>query len=173
MSHQNLFMNSQTYPVYYQGYIDKVPEEKLLEILQLTLSESLKSLVMISEEKGNYAYESGKWTIKDVLQHLIDTERIFCYRALAFARGESNDIPGYDHNAYVENANVGNRSMKSLLEEMKRLRSSTIDLFSTFNKETLERKGKANGQELSVEQIGHIIIGHEMHHIRIIEERYV
>ncbi|MAY83772.1 MAG: damage-inducible protein DinB [Flavobacteriales bacterium] len=165
-------MDAQHYPVYYQSYIEKVPEGNLVDLLDFSLSESLKTLVMIPESKGDHRYEEGKWSIKDILQHLIDTERIFCFRALAFSRGEQNEIAGYDHDLYVQNANADQRSMKSLLEELRRLRASTIDLFKSLNDEQLKLKGKANGQVLSVEQIGHVIIGHEMHHVAIIEERY-
>ena len=166
-------MDAQHYPVYYQSYIERVPEGNLVDLLDFSLSESLKTLVMIPESKGDHRYESGKWSIKDILQHLIDTERIFCFRALAFSRGEQNEIAGYDHDLYVQNANADQRSMKSLLEELRRLRASTIDLFKSLNDEQMKLKGKANGQVLSVEQIGHVIIGHEMHHVAIIEERYL
>lgn len=166
-------MDSQHYPVYYQSYIDKVPEGNLIDLLEFSLNESFKSLVMIPEDKGNYAYEEGKWTIKQILQHVIDTERIFNYRALAFARGEKNEIMGFDHNAYADHGKAENRSIKSLLEEWKRLRASTIDLFKSFSEAQLEIKGKANGKELEVKQIGYVIIGHEMHHVSVIEQKYL
>lgn len=166
-------METQHYPVYYHAYIERVPEGEIVDLLDFSLAESLKTLVMIPESKGEYRYESGKWSIKDVLQHLIDTERIFNFRALAFARGEKNEIAGYDHNAYVDHANANRRSLKSLLEEYRRLRASTIDLFKSFDQDQLKLKGKANGQTLSVAQIGYVIIGHEMHHVGIIEERYL
>jgi len=166
-------MDNQHYPVYYHSYIERVPEGNLIELFDFSLSESLKTLVMIPESKGDYQYESGKWSIKDLLQHLIDTERIFNFRALAFSRGEKHEIAGYDHNTYVENAKADQRTVKSLLEELRRLRASTIDLFKSFDEEQLKREGKANGQTLSVEQIGNVIIGHEMHHLAILEARYL
>lgn len=166
-------MDAQHYPVYYHSYIERVPEGELVELLDFSLAESLKTLVMIPESKGDYRYESDKWSIKDIIQHLIDTERIFNFRALAFARGDKNEIAGYDHDAYVERANADHKTMKSLLEEYRRLRASTIDLFKSFDEDLLELTGKANGQNLSVEQIGYVIIGHEMHHVGVIEDRYL
>lgn len=163
----------QTYPVYYQSYIAKVPKGHPIELLDFVLKESLKSLVMVNEDKGNYRYAEGKWSIKDILQHLIDTERILCFRALSFARGEQNELLGYDHNAYVDNGQADSRTVKSMLEEYKRLRQSTIDLFSSFTDDMLEKKGTANGVEISVKQFMHIIMGHEIHHVGIIEERYL
>lgn len=166
-------MNAQNYPSYYQKYIERVPEGDLLDLMNWSLNESLKSLVMISEEKGNWAYEEGKWTIKEVLQHIIDTERIYAFRALAFARGEQAEIRGYDHDAYAANCMAEKRTMKSLLEELKRLRSSTVDLFASFTKEMLAKKGIANEQKIQVEQLGFILIGHEMHHVAMIEQKYL
>ena len=160
-------------PVYYQQYFEKVPKGDPILLLELNLKESIKTLVMVNEEKANWSYVEGKWSIKDIIQHLIDTERIFCFRALSFARGETNELLGYDHNAYVINANAKNRSLKNLLEEFKRLRLSTIDLFNSFSLDMLEKKGQANGNELSVGQIMHIIIGHEIHHMDVIQQKYL
>ena len=167
-------MKAETFPVYYQNYIELVPQEtKVQELFDYSLKELFKSLVMVSEEQANQAYAEGKWSIKDIVQHLIDTERIFCFRALSFARGEQAEIFGYDHNAYVNQAAAKQRSLKGLLEELKQLRVSTKDLFASFDDEMLKRKGKANGHELSVEEIRLIIIGHEMHHLKVIESKYL
>lgn len=167
-------MNSKTYPVYYQSYIDKIPENAdPFELLDYSLKELFKSLVMVSEDQSSVGYEEGKWSIKDLVQHLIDTERIFCFRALAFARGDENEIQGYDHDAYVVQANANHRTLKDLLEELKRLRQSTKDLFASFSDEMMKREGVANGQKLSVEQFLYIIIGHEMHHLKIIDTKYL
>ncbi len=166
-------MNIESYPEYYRPYIQKVPKGEPLAILKVVQKESLATLVMVSEDKAMHRYAEGKWSIKDIVQHLIDTERIFCFRALAFARGDKTNISGYDHDAYVVKAKADQRSMKSLLEEWKRVRSSTIDLFESFDAEMLKRKGIANEVEFAVEQFISIIIGHEMHHIQIIEQRYL
>lgn len=166
-------MDAKTYPIYYQPYIDKVPNGDPILLLEAGVKETLKTFAMISEEKGNWAYAEGKWSLKDILQHLIDTERIFNYRALAFARGEATKIQGYDHDAYAKMANANHRRLKDLLEELKRLRASTIDLFKSFNEEMMARCGNANGQEIKVEQLMYIIIGHEMHHLDVIHKRYL
>lgn len=167
-------MKVETFPVYYQNYIALVPEQEDPQfLLDYSLKELFKSLAMVNEEKANYAYAEGKWSIKDVVQHMLDTERIFCFRALAFARGEKLEIPGYDHDAYVLQANAKQRTLKSLLEELKRIRESTKDLFASFDEDMLKQKGKANGKELSVEQLRLIIIGHEMHHCNVLESKYL
>jgi len=166
-------MDSTGYPSFYQAYIEKIPNGELIDLFSFSLSESLKSLVMISEEKGNYSYEEGKWSIKTVLQHLIDVERILSYRALAIARGENNNIPGFDHDSYALESKGDHRTVKALLEELKRLRASTIDLFSSMDQDMLSKVGKANGYDFRPEQLGYVIIGHEMHHVSVLEERYL
>jgi uncharacterized damage-inducible protein DinB len=167
MSHNNP-------PVYYQNYLDLLPNGvPPQELFDYSLKELFKCLVMFTEEQAAEAYAKGKWSVKDIVQHLIDTERIFCYRALVFARGDRNEILGYDHEVYVENAAAGQRSLKSMLEELKRLRQSTKDLFASFDEKMLGRKGKANGTELSVAELRCIIIGHEMHHLKVIESKYL
>ena len=166
-------MNSETYPEYYQSYIERIPEGDAFSLLEIGLKETLKSLVMVSEERANWAYAEGKWSIKEVLQHIIDTERIYAYRALSFARGESNAIQGYDHNPYAAASGANRRSLKELLEELKRLRASTIDLFKSFSEEMLQAKGNANNLEMTAEQIMYILIGHELHHIWVLEQKYL
>lgn len=166
-------MDVKNYPVYYQAYIEKVPQGDPLLLLEAGVKESLRTLAMVSEEKANWAYAEGKWSIKDIIQHIIDTERILSFRALSFARGESSKINGYDHNSYVDEASANQRSLKDLLEELKRLRASTIDLFTSFTPEMLARKGNANGIDFIAEQFLYIILGHEIHHMDVIQQRYL
>lgn len=166
-------MDIATFPVYYQAYIKKVPQGDPLALLDLGVKETIKTLVMVTEEKANGTYAEGKWSIKDIVQHLIDTERIMCFRALSFARGEATKIPGYDHDAYVTAAAANGRTLKELLEELKRLRVSTIDLFKSFTPEMLERKGNANGVDFKAGQFMFILIGHEIHHMEVVQERYL
>jgi uncharacterized damage-inducible protein DinB len=166
-------MDIKTFPVYYQTYIEKVPKGDPILLLEMGVKETIKTLVMVTEEKANWAYAEGKWSIKDIVQHIIDTERIFSYRALCFARGEVNSINGYDHNAYVDAGAANDRSLKDLLEELKRLRLSTIDLFKSFSKEMLAKKGNANGTDLTTEQVLFILLGHEIHHMEVVQERYL
>lgn len=165
-------MNTEHYPEYYKNYVQNVPEGHPLDLLDYSLKELLSALMMITEDEASKGYAPGKWSIKDILQHLIDTERIFTYRALAFARGEGQALPGYDHDSYANNAMANYRSLKLLLEELKRLRVCTKDLFASFSEEMLQRKGVANGQTVSVEQLQYIIVGHELHHLKVINDKY-
>ncbi len=167
-------MDSKAYPEYYQQYIERIPEGKdPFELFIITLKNTIKTLAMVSDEQANKGYAEGKWSIKEVVQHIIDTERIYNYRALSFSRGETNAIRGYDHNEYAANSSANRRSLKDLLEELKRLRASTIDLFKSFSKEMLRTKGNANDLEMTPEQIMYILIGHELHHIWVIEQKYL
>lgn len=166
-------MDSKAYPEYYQSYIERIPEGDAFSLLELGLKETLKSLVMVSEEKANEAYAEGKWSIKEVIQHIIDTERIYAFRALSFARGENNAIRGYDHNEYAAASNANRRSLKELLEELKRLRASTVDLFKSFSDDMLQAKGNTNDLEMTAEQIMYILIGHELHHVWVLEQKYL
>lgn len=159
-------------PVYAE-YISQVKSDFLLTELATSNEESRNILHHISEEKGDFAYDTGKWTIKEVALHLADSERIFAYRALAFARGEASHLPGYDHEAYVQQSNASGRSLRSIVEEMHNIRVSTIDLFRSLTSEQLSRTGIANGNQVTVQAFGFIIAGHERHHLRILTERYL
>ena len=166
-------MNRDSFPEYFHDYISKVPEGNPIELLQFGIKETLSSLAMVSEEKAKQSYAKGKWSIKDIIQHLIDTERIFCYRALVIARCETIKLPGYEHASYAENAVANSRSLKDLMEEFRNLRQSSIDLFKSFTAEMLKQHGNANGLDISVEQLQYILIGHELHHLQVIHEKYL
>ncbi len=166
-------MNSAGFPSFFKSYVELIPEGDQLELLAWSQQELYKSLAMVSEEQANTSYAEGKWSIKDLVQHLMDTERILSYRALSFSRGEQKDLLGFDHDDYVIQAKGNNRSLKSLLEEAQILRKSTIALFASFSEEMLEMGGKANGLPLKVVQFRSIILGHEMHHHKIMNERYL
>lgn len=166
-------MNSDSFPEYFRVYIDKIPEGESLDLLKRGVEETVRSLAMVSEDQANGAYAEGKWSVKDVLQHMIDTERIFSYRALSFARGEQLKLAGYDHDEYAKNGQTARRSLREMLEEFRRLRASTIDLFSSFSEEVLQQKGNANGLEFTVEQLQFILIGHEIHHRGVLEQKYL
>ncbi|MEO6719856.1 MAG: DinB family protein [Ferruginibacter sp.] len=160
-------------PGYFKVYIEQVVEKDLAAAFtnqSIVIKDLLPS---ISEEKSTHAYAPGKWTLKEMLQHLIDAERIFTYRAMCFARKESQTLPGFDENDYADNSFANNRSWESLLEEFVTVRRSTLLLFNSFSPGMLASIGKANSNELSVEQIGFIIAGHFTHHSKIIKERYL
>ena len=161
-----------TYPPYFQKYIDLVPDEELL-VGFANQAVIIKNLLgSITEEKSVFAYAPGKWTLKDLLQHMIDTERIFCYRALCFARKEAFHLPGFDENEYAANASANNRTWQSLKEEFIAVRNATELLFKSFSEEELLRSGIANNIPTSSVSMGFIALGHVYHHKKIIEERY-
>ena len=159
-------------PGYFQVYIDQV-EQKQLSAAFVQQSGEIKLLLpAISEQKSMYSYATQKWTVKEILQHLIDSERIFTYRAICIARKETAILPGFDENDYATASNANNRTWESLTAEFVAVRKSTLFLFDSFTPEMLDSKGKAGNNELSVAEWGFIIIGHFLHHKRIIEERY-
>ncbi|UEG49061.1 DinB family protein [Ferruginibacter lapsinanis] len=161
------------YPKYVERYLQLVKEDKLSDAYtnQFTIIKNL--LESISEEKANYSYAPGKWTLKDLLQHCIDAERIFCFRALTFARFDKTPLPGFEEDDYAVNTNANNRTWQSLKEEFYAVRTSTEMLFHSFTPEALAASGIANNNESSVISIGFLIIGHLYHHINTIKERYL
>lgn len=163
----------ETYPPYFQKYIDKVPDEELMVGFASQWPVIKNLLGRITEEKSMYAYAEDKWTLKDLLQHVIDTERIFCFRVLCFARNESNNIEGFDENAYAASVSTSNRTWQNLAEEFLAVRQATGLLFKSFSVEALTRMGSANNIPTSVASMGYITLGHFYHHKKIIEERYL
>ena len=162
-----------SYLAYFQKYIDQVPEEDLQLAFTNQFPVISSFLQSITEEKSNFAYAEGKWTIKEVLQHITDTERIFNYRALACARGEKANLPGFEENEYAANSNAGSRSWQSLVDEFAAVRRSTELLFSSFTPGALENSGIANNNSFTVCSLGFISVGHVYHHKKVIEERYL
>jgi uncharacterized damage-inducible protein DinB len=158
---------------YYGKYIEKVPDGDLISLLREQLMDTVALLKDVSPEKADYAYGPGKWTIKEVVGHIMDGERVFAYRALRFARNDHTDLPGFDENAWVPAANFGARTLGDLLEELQVVRASTIHFAKHLDDETLKRRGKANGAEVSVRALLYIIAGHERHHVALLKERYL
>jgi len=158
---------------YFKRYTDLVEEEDLATAFKNQSQMVTNLLSSIDEQKSTYAYAPGKWTLKEMLQHLIDAERIFSYRAVCFARKELQTLPGFDENEYAENSLANNRSWDNLVEEFWAVRRSCILLFESFTAEMLSNTGKAGNNELSAEQLGFIIVGHVNHHCKIIRERYL
>ncbi|RIV30686.1 DinB family protein [Flagellimonas lutimaris] len=164
---------SSEYNPFYQTYVMALGNVGLIEELKIGKSNFLSLFEKISEEKLGFAYEEGKWTLAEAIVHTIDTERIFQYRALCIARNDKTPFPGFDQDAYVPYSNASNRTKKDLIEEYKAVRDSTISLFNSFDDESIKRIGTASGSKMSVRALGFIISGHQAHHIRIIEERYL
>ena len=158
---------------YFKVYIDKVGDLDLFEALKIGAKETSLFFESIPESKLNYRYSEGKWTVKDILLHLVDTERVFCYRALSFARSKNSNLEGFDENIYVDNAQANSKFISELLAEYIAVRNATILLFKSFSDDDLKRMGKASDAVLSVRAAGFIICGHEIHHKQIIKERYL
>ncbi len=166
-------LNTNEYNSFYQTYIDACGDFELVEGLINNLSNTLHQFNSIPSEKHEYSYDVGKWTIKELLQHLIDSERIFGYRALRIAREDKTNIPGYEHNDYVPVSRANNRSYTLLVEEFEFVRKSNIALYKSFDEKMLLNIGTANNDDISVRAIGFIMVGHYNHHINIIKERYL
>ncbi len=166
-------LNNNEFATFYKNYITELGEVDLLEILNQSSVQLIELISNLTEEKLNYSYAKGKWTIKEMLQHLIDTERILSYRALRFSRNDLTNIPGFNEDFYVENSNGKTRSKKSLLNEFSLVRNSTIALFNSFSDKMLTKIGTANNSEMSVRALGFVITGHQMHHLKVLQEKYL
>lgn len=159
-------------PPFYRKYVESVEGEELIPVLINSGNITIDLIKSIPEASGDYRYADGKWSIKEVLVHMIDAERIFAYRALRFGRNDKTELPGFEENDYAIESNAGSRKLYKILEEYNNVRAATIDLFSSFSEEAIHRKGSANGSEMSVNAIGFVIAGHETHHRGILNERY-
>lgn len=161
------------YPVFYETYIKLVSEEDLVQTMRLSLEEIVDFLEGIAPDKAEYRYAEGKWSVKELLQHIIDTERIFSYRGLCFARGEQQSLPGFDENAYAQHADVSGKTLKDLKEELLIVRESVFMMYRGFTPEMLNSTGISNNKQVTVNAIGYMIIGHVRHHFNILRERYL
>ena len=161
------------YAPYYHTYISKADHDDLIGILEKSRDTVLAFLHTIPLDKWEYRYQEDKWTIKEVMVHQLDAERIFTYRALRFSRNDRTPLAGFDENEYIPESNTSDRSVQSIIDEYIALRQSTIQFFKNINTEMSLRTGIANGKEISVRALGYIIPGHEMHHINVIRERYL
>jgi hypothetical protein len=158
---------------FYNAYIELAPEQTPAKSIKKSTAQFKKFLKSIPEKKINYAYAKDKWTIKELLQHLIDAERVFSYRALTFARKDVAHLPSFDENSWAANAAVKKRKWKDLVEEFMLVRQANELLFASFDDEHLLCEGTASNKKINVAAIGFICAGHVMHHIRIIRERYL
>lgn len=159
-------------PAYFQGYFNAVPEDSIPDALQNAHAALRKHLSSLSDEKWNYAYAPGKWTIKQMIQHVLDTERIFAYRALCIARGEVQTLPSFDENIYATAATASQRSGADLIDELDTVSKSSLLLFASFTEDAWVRKGKAGSGEFTTRALGFVMAGHVRHHLRILAERY-
>ena len=159
-------------PLWYRGYVDSLKNRNYLDVLREHYESVPSMLLALPDEKWNYAYAPAKWTVAELMMHLADSERIFAYRALRFARNDKTELPGFDENEYVPTIHAARRTGVSIIEEYKAVRNATIVMFEYFDEEMLQRTGIANGNEFSVKLLGAIIAGHETHHLKMLKERY-
>ena len=161
------------YDPYYDTYISLVTEEDILAALARQPDELHSLFAEMPEEKGVFSYAPGKWTIKELLGHLIDGERIFAYRVFRISRGDKTPIEGFEQDGYIENAHSHSRSFAGLLEEFNLLRNANILFFKNLNEEDWLRTGSANNASISVRALAYIMAGHITHHINILRTRYL
>jgi len=159
-------------PSHYLGYITRVPETDPVIVCASQIEETAALLRGVSETDAMYRYGQGKWSIKEIVGHLADTERIMSYRALRIARGDVTALPSFDENAYVPVAHFDNRSLADLVGELRTVRAATLALFRTFDADAWRRRGTASGKPVSVRALGFTIPGHERHHVEILRTRY-
>ncbi len=158
------------YPVWGETYISKVDRD-IFEILNDQV-ESIPALFRANADKADYAYAEGKWTLKEMLGHMIDTERVFAFRITCFARKEQQPLPGFDEDDYVLNARFAERELEDLIEEFAALRKANLYLFKSLNEDDLNKKGIASGREINVRSILFVVGGHVIHHVGVLKERY-
>jgi uncharacterized damage-inducible protein DinB len=161
------------YNPYYDRYISLVPDGDLLELLQRQGGETVTLLRDISEEQSRFAYAPGKWTIREVLGHLTDAERVFTYRALTFARGDTAALPSFEENAWAEVSNATHRSIQDHIDDFIAVRAATLALFRGFTPADFARAGTASGNHITVRALAYITAGHERHHTQVLRERYL
>lgn len=158
---------------FYSGYVQKAQADDLIEGLTASYVYIMGMLQGLSEEQLLHRYAADKWSIKELMVHMMDTERVFAYRALRFARQDKTELPGFDQDAYIKPSKADARDINNILAEYIAVRNATIELFKSFEEEDLNQKGTASGIEMSARAIGYVILGHEVHHLKLIQERYL
>ena len=161
------------YAPYYGRYIALVPDGPIVETLRSQIAETTAVLGALPEAKGEHRYEPGKWSVKEVLGHVIDGERVFSYRALRFARADETPLPGIEQNDYVPAGRFERRTLRNLLDEFRTVREATVHLYSHLDEEALSRAGIASENRMSVRALAWVIAGHERHHLKVLRERYL
>lgn len=162
-----------TVPPFYHNYINQVKQDDLKDALKDTTKEATTFFKAIPKKKWGHRYAEGKWSVKELVQHIIDAERVFSYRALRFARKDETELPSFDENKFAAASKADNRTKKELIKEFEAVREATELQFESFDDEQLEATGIANKNSISVKAIGFIIAGHVIHHMNIIRERYL
>jgi hypothetical protein len=158
---------------FYQQYIDNVTEEDVVAALDAQAHETAAILGGLSDEQASYRYAPDKWSIKQLVGHVIDGERVFAYRALSIARGETAPLPGFDQDPYVANGGADERSISDLAGELAAVRRANVMMFRAFSEEAWRRMGTASDNPVSVRALVYGILGHERHHLRVLREKYL
>ncbi|HSQ25447.1 MAG TPA: DinB family protein [Pyrinomonadaceae bacterium] len=161
------------YAPYYQGYVNQVSEAEILPVLRSQMDDLDVLLDRVTPEKETYAYAEGKWSIREIVGHLIDGERVFGYRALCIARGEQQNLPGFDQDDYMLTAPYKHIDLENLLSELRLIRLGNIAMFRTFDEDSWSRVGTANGNQITVRALAFIMAGHVRHHMNMLRERYL
>jgi uncharacterized damage-inducible protein DinB len=161
------------YAAYYGRYIEQVPDADVLTVLTEGLAETARLLRAVPEARASHRYAPDKWTVREVLGHIVDTERVFANRAFRFARGDAQPIPGMDQDEYSRYAEFERRALESIVAEFEHLRRANLELFRSFGETELARRGQASGYEVSVRALLFMLAGHERHHRRVLKERYL
>ncbi|MEP7141717.1 MAG: DinB family protein [Ferruginibacter sp.] len=171
---EKIYKPTGDYPSFYRPYMDGVPNDgELIRHLKDIQIETEKLIAGLSEEKLHYSYSIGKWTIKDILVHLSDCERIIIYRAMRIARADKTELPGFDEDLFAANANANKRKVNDMIKELSAFRAATVVFIETLDEASLDRTGTANGYPLSARLLVNHIYGHHRHHLNIIRERYL
>ena len=161
------------YAPFFAGYVANVPEEDILSAIEQQSSETQKVITSLDDARASYRYAEGKWSIKQVIGHVTDAERVFGYRALCISRGEKQSLPGFDENEYMRLANFDDWRIGDLAEMYALVRRANIVFFRNMAKDAWDRRGVANNAEITVRALAYVIVGHERHHLKVLRERYL
>ena len=161
------------YAEYYERYVGLIPGADIVDVLERQLPATLSLLAAIDEAKGNYRYAPGKWTVKDLLGHVIDTERVFAYRALVFSRNDRASLPGFDQDVWVEHAYYANLSIADIAKEFEAVRRATVSQLRHLDAAAWNRVGTGNNKEMTTRAAAYVIAGHLEHHVSILKSRYL
>lgn len=172
-SWENEYPLASEYVSFYATYVRLVPKGNIIATLSSQLNKFLLLVKTIPSIKEDYAYDQGKWTLNEVIGHMIETERLFSYRAFAISRGDKQALPGMDQNEYMAGNNYNSRTLEDLADEFKSVRESTIHLLQPMTKEMISEKGTASGVEITVRALAFIMAGHELHHLGIVKDKYL
>lgn len=161
------------YSPYFERYLNTVPDDDVFQLLERGVEKLAILIDGLTEEQGSYRYATDKWSIKEVLVHMIDVERVFSYRALRFSRNDATPLPGFEQDDYIRESNAAERTLRGLMQEYRAVRAATLAMFGAMSGAMLNRRGVANGAEMTVRAVPWIIAGHERHHLEILKQLYL